>query len=553
MKPVIIIGAGIAGLIAAVTLAQRGQRSILVSTMPSERAQSVMAEGGINAALDTKGEGDSPEEHFADTLRVGCDLADPNAVRALTEGAKEMVLWLSSLGVAFNRTEQGTLDLRYFGGQKKQRTAFAQSSTGKQIASALIQEAHKWEAQGRIVRMNHHSMVNIAVNGQKECTGCIIRDNYTNCCQFLSGNVLLASGGMNGLFGKTTGTTQNTGAATAVAFAAGAACANLEMIQYHPTTTPISGKRALISEAARGEGGRLFVWRDGEKWYFMEEKYPELKNLMPRDVVSRESVMACEETGEEQVWLDMTGIDEQIFAKKLSDLRDFCLEFLNIDPKKEYIPVYPGIHYFMGGLYVDAAHRTTLSGLYAAGECACQYHGANRLGGNSLLGAAFGGKRAAETILKEALVFESADEAALKAYQEKLQGIENRTQAISCKKVEQKLTTCMKACMGIRRCEETLKQGAQTLSALEKMLAEGKDAYASAEEKQLLLEKIQLAQAMVESARARKESRGAQWRSDYPERKDDSFRKTTVARRKNDHFEIVFEDIPKEGQPWHIA
>ncbi len=553
MKPVIIIGAGISGLTAAITLAQRGQRSILVSSMPSERAQSVMAEGGINAALDTKGEGDSAQEHFADTLHAGCDLADPNAVRALTEGAGEIVLWLASLGVAFNRTEKGTLDLRCFGGQKKKRTAFAQSSTGKQIASALIQETRKWEAKGHIVRMNHHSVQKIAINEQKECTGCIIKDYYTNCCQFLQGNVLLASGGLNGFFGKTTGTTQNTGAATAVAFAAGAACANLEMIQYHPTTTPISGKRALISEAARGEGGRLFVRRHGEKWYFMEEKYPELKNLMPRDVVSRESVMACEATGEKNVWLDMTGIDGRVFEKKLSDLRTFCLEFLNIDPQKAYVPVYPGIHYFMGGLYVDAAHRTTVPGLYAAGECACQYHGANRLGGNSLLGAAFGGKRAAETILKGALEVECADELVLKEYEGALREIEKRTQAVSCKAIEQKLVACMKECMGIRRCEETLAEGAATLRGLQRMLETGKDASVLPVDQQLLLERVHLAQAMVESARERKESRGAQWRSDYPARDDEHFRKTTVARRNGEETTIAFEEIPKEGQPWHIA
>lgn len=552
MNKVVIIGAGIAGLTAAITLAQQGQNSILISDAPSERAQSVMAEGGINAALNTKGQDDSPQEHFRDTMRAGCELADPNAVRALTEGAPGIVTWLAGLGVTFNRTAEGKIDLRYFGGQKKQRTAFAQSGTGKQIMTALIQETRKWESWGLVERKTHHTFQKLLVNGENKCTGCIIKDNYTNCCQILTGTVLLATGGLNGLFGKTTGTTQNTGDATAAAYAAGAACANLEMIQYHPTTTPISGKRALISEAARGEGGRLFVWRGGEKWYYMEEKYPELKNLMPRDVVSRETEQVCRENGQENAWLDLTELPEQVFTEKLADLREFCLEFLHRDPKKEYIPVYPGIHYFMGGLYVDDAHRTTLRGLYAAGECACQYHGANRLGGNSLLGAAFGGKRAAETILADlscaAETDAQRDESALDDWRAEQTAVEKRTGRISCAAANQKLTEILKGCMGIRRCEPALAQGADALAELAERLKAGCDPRSGAAAQLLLERRVALARAMVESARARKESRGAQCRTDYPERNDEAFRKTTVAQCNQGHTEITFVELPKEGQ-----
>ena len=228
MKAVWIIGAGVAGLSAALTLARHGQESVLVSSAPSVRAQSVMAEGGINAALDTKGQGDSMEEHFRDTMEAGCGLADPNAVRALTEGAAEVVRTLARLGVAFNRTEGGALDLRYFGGQKKKRTAFAQSSTGRQVMAALIQEARRWEDRGLIRRKDHHEVVKYLTRGQNECTGCIILDKYTKSCEILSGTGLLASGGLNGLFGRTTGAVQNTGGAAAAAYLAGAACANLE-------------------------------------------------------------------------------------------------------------------------------------------------------------------------------------------------------------------------------------------------------------------------------------------------------------------------------------
>lgn len=553
VKPIIIVGSGIAGLSCAIALAERGQKSVLVSTMPAERAQSVMAEGGINAALNTYDEQDTPQQHFADTMRAGCDLADPNAVRALVEGAPALVQRLSALGVAFNRTDTGCIDQRYFGGQKKRRTAFAQSSTGKQIVSALVQEARKWESKGKIVRLDHHVLRDIVKDEKNHCAGCIICDNHTKRNQFLPGAVLLASGGMNTLFGKTTGSVQNTAAAAAIAWMAGADCANLEMIQYHPTTTPISGKRALISEAARGEGGRLFIWRGDKKWYYMEEKYPELKNLMPRDIVARETEQVCREWKQESAFLDMTDLPPSVFAEKLSGLREFCMEFLHLDPQNVYIPVYPGIHYFMGGLFVDAQHRTTVPGLYAAGECACQYHGANRLGGNSLLGAAFGGSRAAETIAADAMESFVSEEVALAEYEEKLARLAQQRGQFCAVAVERELAACMNSCLGIQRCETDLQTGLETLHTLQKAVDTGRDASLSAADQLALCYRITLASAIVESAAARKESRGAHFRTDFPARNDAAYQKTTVAHWQGNTVTISFAEIPKEGAPWHIG
>lgn len=357
-----IIGAGLAGLSAAISLAERGIQSNLVSRQPSERAQSVLAEGGINAALDTMGEGDTWQEHYADTLRGGCELADPNTVAGLTSHAPEIVRWLTCIGVPFAR-EGERIAQRSFGGQKKKRTAYAKSSTGKALMTALIDEARKHEAAGLIHRYVNRDLIDLIIeNGV--CRGAKLWDNYTGTLYRCGGPVLLACGGLNGLFpGMTTGTTQNTGIATALAFAKGAALANLEMIQYHPTTVQISGKRMLVSEAARGEGGRLYVNQKGKPWYFMEELYPELGNLMPRDVVSRTMARM-----EQQVYLDMTGLSAETWRIKLPDLRAELMHYLALDPKRQPIPVSPGIHYFMGGVYVDERHRTTIPGLYAAGS-----------------------------------------------------------------------------------------------------------------------------------------------------------------------------------------
>lgn len=510
-KTLIIVGAGLAGLSAALQAADEECDIKLISAMPSERAQSVMAEGGINAALNTKGEDDSPEQHYRDTVKAGCGLADPNAVWNMTQAAPDLVRWLHSIGVQFNTDDLDEIDLRNFGGQKKKRTAFSQSDTGKQLMTAMTDAVRKYEKLGKIERFAHHSFVTLNLHNNV-CCGCVVRDNYSGRTFSLFGNaVIIASGGMHGLFGDTTGSLANTGEVTAELFRLGAAMANLEMIQFHPTTVGIGGKRMLISEAARGEGGRLFAYRDGKPWYFMEEKYPELGNLMPRDITSRE-IINVSRSGD--VFLDMTAIPEKVINSKLSGLADDCMTYLNKDIRKEPIAVYPGIHYFMGGIYVDECHRTSVKKLYAAGECCSQYHGANRLGGNSLLGAIYGGKIAAQTACSE-LTSEDhfVDDS------EKTTAMKN-----NCSKKQ--LNDIMLKAMGAVRNENALKEGLAQLQNMKGSMP-------------------LLGQAMIKSALARKESRGAHWRDDYPQSNDEEFLKTTTARYDGSQILISFENIPK--------
>ena len=394
----VIVGAGLAGLSAALTAVKNGWTVKLVSSLASERAQSVMAEGGINAALNTKGEEDSPEQHYTDTLTAACGLADPNAVWGMTQAASELVRSLHHLGVQFNVTDDDELDLRNFGGQKKKRTAFAQSDTGKQLMTALIDAVRREESAGTVERFPHHKFRTLLLSGNI-CGGCTVQDTYTGeLLRFVCDAVLIATGGLHGLFGDTTGSLANTGEVTAELFRLGVPMANLEMIQYHPTTVELGEKRMLLSEAARGEGGRLFALRNGKPWYFMEEKYPELGNLMPRDITAREVWTVSRDY---EVFLDMTELPKEVMEHKLAGLVDDCQTYLQKDIRKEPIPILPGIHYFMGGIQVDERHRTSMRNLYAAGECCAQYHGANRLGGNSLLGAIYGGQIAAETACRE--------------------------------------------------------------------------------------------------------------------------------------------------------
>lgn len=516
-KTIIIIGAGLAGLSAALQAAEEGCKVKLISSMPSERAQSVMAEGGINAALNTKDEADSPEQHFEDTIKAGCWLADPNAVWHMTQAAPELVRWLHTIGVQFNICGVDEIDLRNFGGQKKKRTAFAQSDTGKQLMTALIDAVRQKEAEETIERFSHHSFETLLIQ-EGRCTGCQIRDIYSGKTQSLLGNaVIIATGGMHGLFGNTTGSLANTGEVTAELFRLGIPMANLEMIQYHPTTVEIGGKRMLISEAARGEGGRLFAYKDGKPWYFMEEKYPELGNLMPRDITARE---IWNVSRNREVFLDMTEISSDVFEKKLAGLVSDCLIYLHKDIRKEPIPIYPGIHYFMGGIYVDERHRTTMKHLYAAGECCAQYHGANRLGGNSLLGALYGGRTAALTACEEAVP------------QNIIAHVLNDT--INCMPTisvteKKDVNEILLRSLGVVRSEEMLKNG---LLEIEKMNGN------------LAL----LGSAVLKSALSRKESRGAHWREDYPKQDDALFLKTTIASYCKGEVRISFKEIPERRQ-----
>ena len=540
---VVIVGAGLAGLSCALTLARAGRSSVLVSTQPSERAQSVMAEGGINAALDLMGQHDTPRDHFYDTMRGGCQLADPNAVWGMVREAPAIVDDLTVLGVPFNE-EGGRMVQRAFGGQRKLRTAFAKSSTGKALVTAMVDAVRRFEVLGLVERMDHHVLSGIDVR-DGACCGVWVSDTRTQVLSYEPAPVVLASGGLSGIYGAlTTGTTVNTGDVAALALASGVELSNLEFVQYHPTTVPITGKRMLVSEAARGEGGRLYVQRDGKPWYFMEERYPELGNLMPRDVVSREEAMVmADPTCSDQIWLDMRGIARGVWQSRLSDLRDECRHYLGIDPARQPIPVEPGIHYSMGGILVDEAHRTNVRGLYAAGECCSQYHGANRLGGNSLLGALYGGRVAARTII-------CGDDAGMARADADRPSEPARCPAPQPdpamplpqdRTADARVRRVLSQALGVVRDGESLSRALGELGAMD---------VAGCSER--LLRRRELARAMLSCAFERRESRGAHWRADCPNTLDE-FSRITVVSLMGGVPEVSFRGLPaartQEGCP----
>src|SRR4028118_2421169 len=403
-----IVGGGLAGLAAAMKIAEAGHEVDLFSVVPVKRSHSVCAQGGINGAVNTKGEGDSTAEHFDDTVYGGDFLANQPPVKAMCEAAPSIIYLFDRMGVPFSRTREGLLDFRRFGGTKHHRTAFAGASTGQQLLYALDEQVRRYETEGRVNKYEGWEMLSLILDSHQVCRGVVAMDlNSLELKAFPADAVIMATGGPGLIFGKSTNSMVCTGSANSAAYQQGAKYANGEFIQVHPTSIPGEDKLRLMSESARGEGGRVWVPRnvgdkrnprdipEADRFYFLEEKYPAYGNLVPRDIATREIFQVCLEgggvNGEKQAYLDLTAVPAETLDRKLGAILEIYEMFVGDDPRHVPMRIFPGVHYSMGGLWVDANQRTNIPGLLAAGECDYSIHGANRLGANSLVSCVYGG------------------------------------------------------------------------------------------------------------------------------------------------------------------
>jgi len=532
MKRVLIVGSGIAGLSCAIECASMGMEAVLVSPFPSERAQSVLAAGGINAVMDDMGE-DSIECHIEDTLRGGCNIAGKTSVTGLCGDAPEIIRWLEKLGTVFTIDADGNVSKRAFGGQTHKRTRYCGAATGKQIVTALVMEARRYEGKGLIKRRLWMDFYKALIrNGG--CYGAIFYNEATADLEIIrADHVVIATGGQNALFGKTTGSTLCDGYAQGKLFMQGVELKNLEFIQYHPTTIETAQKRLLVSEAVRGEGGRLYYLDDGRRVYFMEELYGANGNLMPRDIVSK----AIADTGRD-VYLDISFLGREEILKRIPEVYDLCLKYKGIDITRESIPVAPSIHFFMGGIAVDNDHRTNINDLYAIGECASIYHGANRLGGNSLLAAIHGARVAAAHMNKAPS--ESSDDILFDdELEEERKVLDKQRQSESVFPVvyiRDMLARTMNEDLGIVRSEKGLKNGISDvdyyLSIADKIRFDNSEmAFLGFSLKAILT----LSKAVLKCALFRTESRGAHIRSDHQET-DDKWAHPTIISYDNGEY-----------------
>ena len=562
---IIVVGGGLAGLMATIKAAEAGTNVKLFSIVPVKRSHSVCAQGGINGAVNTKGEGDSPWEHFDDTVYGGDFLANQPPVKAMCEAAPSIIHLLDRMGVMFNRTPEGLLDFRRFGGTQHHRTAYAGATTGQQLLYALDEQVRRFEVEGLVSKYEGWEFLGAVLDDDNACRG-IVAQNLTTMEieSFRSDAVIMATGGPGIIFGKSTNSMINTGSAASIVYQQGAYYANGEFIQIHPTAIPGDDKLRLMSESARGEGGRVWTYKDGKPWYFLEEKYPAYGNLVPRDIATREIFDVCVRqklgiNGENMVYLDLSHKDPKELDIKLGGIIEIYEKFMGDDPRKLPMKIFPAVHYSMGGLWVDYDQMTNIPGLFAAGECDYSMHGGNRLGANSLLSAIYGGMVAGPKAVEYIQGLETSAEdlsssvfdAYVKKEEEKWADIMKMDGNENAYVLHKELGEWMTDNVTVVRYNDKLLKTDEKIQELAERYRNinindtAKWSNQGAVFTRQLHNMLQLARVITLGAYNRNESRGAHYKPDFPERNDEEWLKTTMAKHAGD-FEAPkfhYEDV----------
>jgi len=559
----IVVGGGLAGLMATIKIAEEGIPVDLFSLVPVKRSHSVCAQGGINGAVNTKGEGDSPWEHFDDTIYGGDFLANQSQVLAMCEAAPAIIHLMDRMGVMFNRTPEGLLDFRRFGGTKHHRTAFAGASTGQQLLYALDEQVRRYEVDGLVQKYEGWEFLSAVLDDDGVCRGVVVQDlRSMEIRSFRADGVIMATGGIGMIFGKSTNSMINTGTASSALYQQGAYYANAEFIQVHPTAIPGDDKLRLMSESARGEGGRVWTYKDGKPWYFLEEMFPEYGNLVTRDVATRAIFDVCVNQGlgvdgENQVYLDLSHIPADVLNVKLGNILEIYEKFVGDDPRKVPMRIFPGMHYSMGGLWVDMNQQTNIPGLFAVGECEYQFHGANRLGANSLLSCIYGGMIVGPNAVKYAkglkkssdAISENVYEAHRKQQAEKYESILNMDGKENPYQLHRELGQMMTDNVTVVRYNDRLQATDVKIQELMQRYQNIGMADKSRWENQMapftrqLWNMFELSRLVTLGALNRNESRGAHYKPDFPDRDDENFLKTTKGHWTSNGPVLEYEDV----------
>jgi len=540
---VLIIGAGLAGMRAALSATESGVDVAVVSKVHPVRSHSNAAQGGINAALTDRG--DDWRDHAYDTIKGSDFLGDQDAIALMCQEAGNEVIAMEHMGAIFNRDEEGRLGTRSFGGQRQARTFFVADFTGQALLHVLYEQIVKAG-----VRVYEEWFVLSLLVDDGQCGGAVMMDIKTGQIEVVRAkSTILATGGLGRVFEPSTNALICTGDGMSLGYTAGASLMDMEMVQYHPTT--LKGSGVLISEAARGEGAYLL---NSENDRFMLKYAPEFKELASRDVVSR-----CEQTEINEgrgidgcVLLDLRHLGEKYISERLSQIRELAMDFANVDMVKEPVPIMPGMHYQMGGVKADINGETAVKGLYAAGEVACvSVHGGNRLGANSLLDTLVFGRRsgihASETA--KTVDFMDLDDSSSEPDKKKIQGLLDNEKNESFGQIRLDMGTAMKEHFGVFREEASMKMGFEKLT-------EFKDRYQKVyvEDKAKIFNTnllftlelefmIECAETIAISSMERKESRGAHTRTDMPERDDANWLKHILVNKSDDSHKVSYQDV----------
>ena len=595
-KRVIVVGGGLAGLACAIKLAEEGVAVDLFSMVPVKRSHSVCAQGGINACNEiARQQGFSEWIHFDETVYGGDFLADQPPVLEMANWAPKIIDLLDRMGVPFNRTPEGQRALRLFGGSLFKRTFFAGATTGQQLLYALDEQTRRWEAEGKINKYEFWEFLWPVIH-EGACVGIVAQDMRTMQVRAFRGDaVVMATGGNGLIFGKSTLSVICTGGAAARCYQAGAKYANPEMIQVHPTAIPGEDKCRLISESARGEGARIWVPRkkqdtrrpndipEAERYYFLEERYPKYGNIVPRDIATREIFQVCLDGlgvgGGNMVYLDLRDevkrIGRTAILHKLEGILEIYEKFVGADPLDEPMKIFPAVHYTMGGLWCGFVKdeksggmkfgdpnnlMTNIPGLYAMGEANFGYHGANRLGANSLLSCIFDGlfggtciKNYCNDVVKTpaADVSQGVFDAFVKQETDRQDWLIGNKGTENPYLLWQEMGKTMTDNCTVVRHNERLEE---SLGQLEEWKARYKKVKLSdtlmwtnqnLSFTRSLRDMIILSEAILKGALLRNESRGAHYKPAFPDRDDENFLKATIATydAATDAAKITYEPV----------
>jgi succinate dehydrogenase / fumarate reductase flavoprotein subunit len=535
---ILVIGGGLAGLRAAIEAAPKVDTAIISQVHPV-RSHSGAAQGGVNASLanNPQGKDDNWEKHAYDTIKGSDFLADQDCVEFMTKEAGPCICELEHWGCPFSRTDEGKIAQRPFGGAGFPRTCFATDKTGLYMLHTL------WE---RSVKLNiplyeDRVLVDLALEGDS-CRGVICWNLKTGDLeQFMAEAVIFATGGSGQIYGRSTNAIISTGSAQAVAYRRGVPLKDMEFVQFHPTS--LFGSNILMTEGARGEGGYL-INSLGER--FMSKYAPKAMELGPRDIVSRSIQTEINEgrgiDGKDYVYLDLRHLGRAKILERLPGIRDLAINFVGVDPIEKPVPIQPGQHYTMGGLDTDVNGATKFKGLYAAGECGCvSVHGANRLGGNSLLDTVVFGKRsgavAAEYVMSKKAFKEgeAALNRCLKETKERIQALLDRKGPENHADLRDEMKQTMISKVGIFRDKKPMEEALAKVRELKEkyrsitVQSKGKGYNLDLIRAYELEGMLDVAEAIIVGALKREESRGAHSRLDFKTRDDARFLKHTIA------------------------
>ena len=569
---VVIIGGGLAGLASAIKLCMLGAKVSIVSITACKRSHSVCAQGGMQADQDIEN-GDSPERHFYDTVKGGDFLGDQPPIWEFALGCGAVFRYLLSLGIPFNRLANGDVDRRRFGGTQFNRTVFCGASTGQQLLYGLDEQVRRFEHDGRLTLYEYYDFLRLVLDGENQVRGAVIMNCRTLETTVLKADaVVMATGGLGFIFRQSTNSTICTGAAMGRVYMQGCHYANPEMVQIHPTAISGEDKCRLMTETLRNKA-RIWTWgnektlmtfpdgtkracgESGKPWYFLEEMYPTFGNLVPRDIAARAIFKVWQHglgvDGKKEVFLDCTNFSKEDL-KKYGSVLEMYQKYTGDDPLEVPMRIFPALHYTMGGLWFDYPARddkdrntryrfmTNISGLFAIGECSVSVHGANRLGGNSLISCIWEGLTSGPDIIRYAETLKAYEKEDL--FEQALLDEELRKKELMCREgnenifdLHEQLSDIMVSECTVERNNKGLEQAIEKIKDIRRRYANISlsdrghtlnQTYLFASHFEAMIE---VALAIAAGALARNESRGGHYKPEFSSRDDKHWLKTTIA------------------------